>query len=153
MLFRSKFVNDTTPENNILFVKDIEDKTGVEVSEIDIYDKAVISNASANGTNTSTSDTSDSTASSSDSTGADTTQSTDQSQFVQSGFNYMVKFNFKASYDELKAMITYINEYPYYRTIDDVSVVFDSDTGELMGELTLNIYTLVDATNAYEEPK
>lgn len=149
----SKFVNDTTAENNILFIKDIEDKTGVEVSEIDLYDKAVISNQSSEA-NTTTTDTTTSTSAdgSSVDSSVGTTQSTEQAMFVQSGFNYMVKFNFKASYNELKEMITYINQYPYFRTIDNVSVVFDSDTGELMGELTLNIYTLVDATNAYEEP-
>lgn len=141
----SKFVNDTTAENNILFVKEIEDKTGVEVSEIDLYEKAVISNQPTDAS-TITED------GSADDSNASTTQNTDQSQFVQSGFNYMVKFNFKASYSELKDMINYINAYPYFRTIDDVSVVFDSETGELMGELTLNIYTLVDATNPYEVP-
>lgn len=140
---RAEFVKEETPESSIMFIRNMEKNLGIEVYELNLFDKALISNLTLDQSQASTE--------SSESTG-DTSTDSSGDQFVQTGYNYAVDMKFKCSYEELKKMITYINEYQYMREIQSISVVFDADTGELIGELTMNIYTLEEATNEYVEP-
>lgn len=137
---RTKFIKEETPESSIMFIKNMEKNLGIEVNELNLYDKALITNLALDQSQPSTENT------------AESTGDTSSNQFVETGYNYAVDMRFKCSYEEFKKMITYINEYQYMRTIQSVSVVFDADTGELIGELTINIYTLEEATNEYVEP-
>lgn len=143
-LIRAQFVKEETPESSIMFVRNMEKNLGIEVYELNLYDKVMISNLTLNQDQTTTENTEEST--------GDTSTDSSSDQFVQTGNNYAVDIKFKCSYEKLKKMITYINEYEYMRAIQSISVVFDSDTGELIGELTMNIYTLEEATNEYVEP-
>lgn len=131
---RGKFIKDETAEDNIMFIRTMEKNLGIEVYEINLYDKALITNLVSDQSQTSIENTG---------SGA---------SLVETGYNYVVDMKFKCSYEELKKMIAYINEYQYMRAIQSISVVFDADTGKLIGELTMNIYTLDEATNDYEEP-
>ena len=140
---RAEFVKEETPESSIMFIRNMEKNLGIEVYELNLFDKALISNLTLDQSQASTEN--------SESTG-DTSTDSSGDQFVQTGYNYAVDMKFKCSYEELKKMITYINEYQYMREIQSISVVFDADTGELIGELTMNIYTLEEATNEYVEP-
>lgn len=144
---RGKFVKEETPEDNIMFIRSMEKNIGIEVYEINLYDKAMITNLTSDQSQTSIESTEEQTE-----TTPDSSSNQSESQFVETGFNYAIDMKFKCSYEELKEMIAYINEYPYMRVVQSVSVVFDGDTGKLIGELTINIYTLDEATNDYEEP-
>lgn len=145
-VIRAKFIKEETPESSIMFIKNMEKNLGIEVYELNLYDKALITNLALDQSQTSTEST-DTT----ESTG-DTSSDSSSAQFVQTGYNYAVDMKFKCSYEELKEIIMYINEYKYMRAIQSISVVFDGDTGKMIGELTMNIYTLEEATNEYEEP-
>lgn len=141
---RVEFIKEETPESSIMFIRNMEKNLGIEVYELNLFDKALISNLTLDQSQVNTENPEEST--------GDTSTDSSGDQFVQTGFNYAVDMKFKCSYEELKKMITYINEYQYMRAIQSISVVFDGDTGELIGELTMNIYTLEEATNEYEEP-
>lgn len=143
---RAIFVKEETPESSIMFIKNMEKNLGIEIYELNLYDKALITNLALD-QNQASAENTDTT----ESTG-DTSNDSSSTQFIQTGYNYAVDMKFKCSYEEFKEMITYINEYQYMRAIQSVSVVFDGETGELIGELTMNIYTLEEATNEYEEP-
>lgn len=141
---RAEFVKEETPESSIMFIRNMEKNLGIEVYELNLFDKALFSNLTLDQSQASTENSAEST--------GDTSADTSSDQFVQTGYNYAIDMKFKCSYEELKKMITYINEYQYKRAIQSISVVFDGDTGELIGELTMNIYTLDEATNEYVEP-
>lgn len=144
---RTEFVKEETPESNIMFIRNMEKNLGIEVYEINLYDKALITNLALDQGQTNPENTDNKAGET-----GDTSTDSSGAQFVQTGYNYAVDIKFKCSYEELKKMTTYINEYQYMRAIQSISVVFDGDTGELIGELTMNIYTLEEATNEYEEP-
>lgn len=144
---RGKFVKEETPEDNIMFIRNMEKNIGIEAYEINLYDKAMITNLTSDQSQTSMESTGEQTE-----TTLDAQSNQSESQFVETGINYAVDMKFKCTYEQLKEMITYINEFPYIRVVQSVSVVFDADTGKLIGELTMNIYTLDEATNEYEKP-
>jgi hypothetical protein len=151
---RGKFIKEETQEDNIMFIRTMEKNLGIEVYEINLYDKALITNlASAQSqTTTENTDTQNETTIDQTSDQLDSSGNPSGSSIVETGYNYVVDMKFRCSYEELKEMIAYINEYKYMRAIQSISVVFDADTGELIGELAINIYTLDEANNEYEEP-
>lgn len=68
------------------------------------------------------------------------------------GMQSRFTINFKTTYKGLHKLIDYINEYPYRTSINNVSVSFDSTSGNLTGSLELTRYALTGTGKQYEPP-
>lgn len=169
---KGKFINKETPEDKIMFIRTMEKDIGIEVSEINLFAPMIIGgNTEVGVTSTQTTDTGsteindpNTAQSQTNNDETDVNENTqingdtplDSNSLVTNngvGMNHKISIRFKASYDQLKKMINYIKDFPYLRTIDSLSTSFDSETGLLVGDMTLNVYTLHEGTNHYKEPE
>ncbi|HEX3020845.1 MAG TPA: hypothetical protein VHP81_00440 [Lachnospiraceae bacterium] len=68
------------------------------------------------------------------------------------GYQSTVTFEYKASYEGLKAVIDYIYDNTNRMSIGNMTVTFDSDTGDLTGEMSILMYSLAGTGKVYKEP-
>ncbi len=61
--------------------------------------------------------------------------------------------DYSCTYEQLKKMIDYINAYPERMNIDSISVVYDSGTNGLKGNLTLNLFAVTGTGKEYTAPE
>ena len=59
---------------------------------------------------------------------------------------------FGCTYDQFKDMVTYITGDPRLKSIDNITLSYDSTTGNLTGNMTINYYTLTGTGASYSEP-
>lgn len=71
---------------------------------------------------------------------------------VYEASNTQISLTYKADYSEFKEMIDYIQNYNERITIENVSIAFDQETGNLTGTLSMNWYTLTGTEKVYEDP-
>ena len=110
----------------------------------------------------STTDTSDSTdtATATDSTeAAESTEAADDATDVSepvsqpvTGYYASIGISYEASYLGLKDMINYVNEFKDRTTITKFSATYNSETGGVSGEMTLNMYYLMNTGKDYVPP-
>lgn len=60
--------------------------------------------------------------------------------------------NYSCSYGQLKQLIDFVNVYPERMNIKSVTVAYDSETGDLSGNLILNLYAVTGTDKEYEAP-
>ena len=60
---------------------------------------------------------------------------------------------YDATYEGLKDMLAYVNEYSDRITITDFSSSVDSETGRLTGDMTFSMYVITNTGKDYVEPK
>lgn len=60
--------------------------------------------------------------------------------------------NYSCTYDQMKELADYINNYGERMNIQSISVNYNSETDELAGNLVLNLYTVTGTGKQYEEP-
>lgn len=170
----AKYPSDLTTEKVISILQSIEDNNDYHISEVSFTmltpmvvetaaaDTASTETTSAETDSTETADTSADTADTETDATADTQSSTegavDDAQ-AQSGAASQVRgyfatitIKYDASYAGLKQMISYVNEYADRMTITESSASFDSETGRLTGDMTLNMYYLTNTGKEYEAP-
>lgn len=83
----------------------------------------------------------------------DTSQDAAQkSKFM--GVKATVTITYQTTYAGLKKSIDYINQYRNKMNIEDVSVTYDTSTGNLMGNMKINMFSLIgaDMLKEYEPP-
>ncbi len=61
--------------------------------------------------------------------------------------------SYECSYEQLKKWIDFINAYPERMNIKSISVSYDSETSNLSGTLTLNLFAVTGTDRVYTEPK
>lgn len=61
--------------------------------------------------------------------------------------------NYSCTYEQLKKLIDFINAYPERMNIKSISVSYDSETSNLSGALTLNLFAVTGTDRVYTEPK
>ena len=70
---------------------------------------------------------------------------------------YMYKqplsFSYTATYEGLKKAVDFINNYKERMNVESLSASFDSLTGQLMGTISLNLFSVVGGNEKYEEPE
>jgi hypothetical protein len=69
-----------------------------------------------------------------------------------SGYKSTITIDFKVNYSGLKKCIEYINNYPEKTNIGEITLSFDSETGNLIGLMTIRMYHLIGAGRLYTEP-
>ncbi len=68
------------------------------------------------------------------------------------GYESTLTITFKVSYEGLKKCIDYINNYPEKRNIDEITLSYDSETGNLNGSMKINMYNLIGTGKEFSEP-
>lgn len=68
------------------------------------------------------------------------------------GYQSTVLIDFRSSYDGLKKSIDYINQYGEKSTIDEITISYDSETGNLGGTLSISSYHLMGPGRYYSDP-
>ena len=63
------------------------------------------------------------------------------------------RFTVEGTYEGLKDMLAYVNEYSDRITISDFSSSMDRETGRLTGDMTFNMYVITNTGKDYVEPK
>lgn len=69
------------------------------------------------------------------------------------GYYASIGIAYEVSYAGLKKMIQYVNEYPDRMTISDFQSAFDSETGKLSGNMTINMYYMMNTGKEYIPPE
>lgn len=69
------------------------------------------------------------------------------------GYYASIGIEYEVSYAGLKKMIQYVNEYPDRMTITDFQSAYDSETGKLSGNMTINMYYMMNTGKEYIPPE
>ena len=103
-------------------------------------------------TDTSGTDTSEADTQSSDD-GSDSGNGETAAVNAVTGYYASIGVKYDATYEGLKDMLAYVNEYSDRITITDFSSSMDSETGRLTGDMTFNMYVITNTGKDYVEPK
>ncbi|MBU5478531.1 hypothetical protein KQI69_04860 [Eubacterium sp. MSJ-13] len=145
---KNKYPVDVTEEKAMSIFRDIEKKIDFKVSQLSFAK----GNSSGSAADTSTTaDSSDSESTDSDLGTTDSSADTSASAVVQ-GQYMAVTVSYTASYSGLKKFNQYVNKNADRMTVPAITSTFDSETGKLLGTLTLNVYYLPNNGKTYEEP-
>lgn len=68
------------------------------------------------------------------------------------GYYASIGIRYEASYAGLKDMIAYVNTFNDRTTIDQFSAAFDSETGKLSGDMTINMFYITNTGKDYVPP-
>lgn len=83
----------------------------------------------------------------------DTQQATEaESAECMKGKKCSIRLSYQSSYEQLKACMKYINDYPERITLDDISMAYDHTTGFITGNMTITLYAIEGSGLPYEEP-
>lgn len=160
----AKYPSDIKTEKVIWVLQDIEDHNDYHISNITfaMYNplqiSADVSDAvDSSSDNTTSDDTADA---STETTEADTSESSDDSSTDTSeasgpvtGYYASIGVTYDATYDGLKDMLAYVNEFSDRITITSFTSAADSETGRLSGDMTFNMYVVTNTGKDYVEPK
>jgi hypothetical protein len=178
---KNQFPARLNTEDAIVMIDDIEKSTNVKLSSInfkmnevfystnanvavttiqeiaDGQENSTSTQAATNQTNSGTADMESSNTQATDGTSVNSATSTDAAGATNSednliGYQSTVTFEYKATYKQLKNVIDYINGNPNRMSIGNMTVTFDSDTGDLTGEMSVLMYSLAGTGKVYEEP-
>lgn len=67
-------------------------------------------------------------------------------------YDMAVSYDFTVTYDDLKKMVKKIQEDPDKRNISSISLTYDSESGKLSGNMSVNMYFLTGTEKVYETP-
>lgn len=154
----AKYPSDIKTEKVIWILQDIEDHNDYHISDITF----AMSNPLQ-----ITPDVSDTTDTSADESSSDTTEETTNTETTDdsstdtatnnvpavTGYYASIGVKYDATYEGLKDMLAYVNEYSDRITITDFSSSVDSETGRLTGEMTFSMYVITNTGKDYVEPK
>lgn len=164
----AKYPSDVTTEKAIAFIQDLENATGMKVTDINFLMNnlvgvvtAVQTPAPAPAADTDTaadgSDLNAADAAASDTAAADASASAAEVDTalqgnVPAGYYATVSMSYQTSYQGLKDIVKYITSQKDRMTIPAITVSYDETTGGLSGVLTVNMYYLTNTGREYEPP-
>lgn len=158
----AKYPSDVTTEKAIAFIQDLENATGMKVTDINFLMNNLVGVVSAAPTpapapaaDTDTAaDGSDLNAA--DAAASDTGAAADVNTAIQgnvpAGYYATVSMSYQTSYQGLKDIVNYITSQKDRMTIPAITVSYDETTGGLSGVLTVNMYYLTNTGREYEPP-
>lgn len=123
----SSYPNDVRSEDAIMYAVNLEKEIGVTISSASFGD--AVSLMSIRGV-----------------------VSNEDGSYTITPFNANYKaitYSFNLSYQQLKNTINYINRTANCTKLDNVSISYDSETGELNGSITVNKYYITGADTLY----
>lgn len=154
----AKYPSDIKTEKVIWILQDIEDHNDYHISDITfamsnpLQITPDVSDTTDTATDTSDTDTSEADTQSSDD-GSDSGNGETAAANAVTGYYASIGVKYDATYEGLKDMLAYVNEYSDRITITDFSSSMDSETGRLTGDMTFNMYVIANTGKDYVEPK
>lgn len=171
----AKYPSDMTTEKSIESLQDYEDHSSdFHITDITFAMRMPLVGTADTTSAGSSADTADETTDgTTDSAADDTSATTDTTADTQStgdgtddattdasadtsgnvaGYYASIGIRYEASYSGLKEMIAYVNEFKDRTTITQFSATFDDATGKLTGEMTLNMYYIMNTGKDYVPP-
>lgn len=156
----AKYPSDLTTEKVIYILQNMEDDCDFEVTSITFLMDAPMQVTTADNADAVTENTDDTTADATtdtESTEAADTDATDTAEKQQAadvrGYYASIGVEYNASYDGLKAMLKFFNEYSDRIAITATTATYDSETGGLTGNMTINMYYITETGKDYIPPK
>ena len=138
----AKYPPDVTTEKAIVIIQELEQLSGVHVTNISFAMDNVIGNlATAVTGGTTTSD------------GTEDSGSTGPVIATHLGYYDTLAISYEAEYESLKDIVSYIAEQKDRATIPAITAAYDSETGNLSGVITLNMFYLTETGKEYEAPR
>ncbi|MBD5556658.1 MAG: hypothetical protein HDQ95_15295 [Roseburia sp.] len=160
----AKYPVDVTTEKAIVFIQDMENATGMKVTDINFLMNNLVGVVSTNTQAATTSEPADAASatddvdlSAADAASADTSTPAAASTEITNGavpvgYYATISMNYQATYQSFKDMIDYVNSQRDRMTIPIITVSYDETTGGLTGILTVNMFYLTNAGHDYEPP-
>ena len=154
----AKYPSDIKTEKVIRILQDIEDNNDYHISDITFAMRNPlqitpdVSDTTDTATDDTATDTSEAYTQSSDD-GSDSGNGETAAVNAVTGYYASIGVKYDATYEGLKDMLAYVNEYSDRITITDFSSSMDSETGRLTGDMTFNMYVITNTGKDYVEPK
>ena len=167
----NKYPSEVTTEKEIMFADEVEHYANAVIStwsfaepEIFYASKDLVSETEIKNTTDKNNDATENPANASESPSpsaepaknneAKSSNSKTDSKLTSTvmGFKTVTTYGFKVGYDGLKNMITYINNSPKRKVLDNIMITYDGVSGELTGTLSVNNYFVSGALATYEPP-
>ena len=170
----AKYPADVTTEKAIAIVKDMEESTGIRITQANFLMDNPVMNLSnyaqsaegvptdASSENTDGTGNTDNLENTDGANPTDGTENTDTGGSAESaevikddivGYYAALTMNYEASYDDFKKMVAYIKTFEDRMTITAAMSSYDKETGLLSGTLTVNMYYLTGTGKEYEAPQ
>lgn len=118
-----------TPEKSILFVREIEEALGITIPNVSFSTPTVLTTV--------------------DLSGIGSKQEWKQITFSKEPLS----FSYRCDYETLKETLRYLKEYPEHRTLQSVSMSYDSERGILSGNMVVNLYSVTGGDKVYLAPE
>lgn len=125
----AKYSAGHTPEKSILFVKEMEEAVGITIPNVSFSSPTVLTTVDLSGI------------------GAE--QEWKRITFLKEPLS----FSYRCDYDTLKETLRFLREYPEHRTLQSVSMSYDSERGILSGNMAINLYSVTGGDKVYLAPE
>lgn len=160
----SSYGNGTSEEKSIIFVKSLEDNSGMVINAVSFKEPEVLFNGSNLVNENNNKPASDLTKAGNelskangDGEKAPTSQSQVDAQKLEglkdySGNKVTISLTFHSTYDGFKKCLEYITNYPEKCNVEEVSLSYDTETGNVSGTMSINMYHLSGKGITYQPP-
>ena len=145
---KSRFPAEYKPEDDIMYIIGVENDYGAEIPTIAMGTSSMIEVAAAD------EETAEAPAEGAEATTDDAAGDTvDTTTPAISLYQTPISVSMQSSYRSLKDIVTYINTDTDRKSIDSLSVVFDTETGLLASTMAFNAYSLTGTEKEYAAPQ
>lgn len=143
----STYGKGTTIEKTILFTKDMEDLASMKIDSLNVSQDSYFLSQTIPTDNKYVSGTNEV------NKGYTLTEGTEVIDHnVLTGYRTDAAINFTVTYDNLKRVLNYIHQHEEKRNISDISLAYDSETGNLKGTMNIAMYHILGNKDSYEMP-
>ena len=144
---KSRFPAEYKPEDDIMYIIGVENDYGAEIPTIAMGTSSMIEVAAA------AEETAEAPAEGAEATDDAAGDTVDTTTPVISLYQTPISVSMQSSYRSLKDIVTYINTDTDRKSIDSLSVVFDTETGLLASTMAFNAYSLTGTEKEYAAPQ
>lgn len=144
---KSRFPAEYKPEDDIMYIIGVENDYGAEIPTIAMGTSSMIEVAA---TAEEAAEAPAEGAEATDDAAGDTVDTTTPAISL---YQTPISVSMQSSYRSLKDIVTYINTDTDRKSIDSLSVVFDTETGLLASTMAFNAYSLTGTEKEYAAPQ
>lgn len=144
---KSRFPAEYKPEDDIMYIIGVENDYGAEIPTIAMGTSSMIEVATA------AEETAEAPAEGAEATDDAAGDTVDTTTPAISLYQTPISVSMQSSYRSLKDIVTYINTDTDRKSIDSLSVVFDTETGLLASTMAFNAYSLTGTEKEYAAPQ
>ena len=144
---KSRFPAEYKPEDDIMYIIGVENDYGAEIPTIAMGTSSIIEVATA------AEETAEAPAEGAEATDDAAGDTVDTTTPAISLYQTPISVSMQSSYRSLKDIVTYINTDTDRKSIDSLSVVFDTETGLLASTMAFNAYSLTGTEKEYAAPQ